>query len=174
MSAGGELLALFSKKERENTRPGSITPAQPAREERSPAPSSGRGKPEAGAVTTIGPALRIKGEMTGDEDVTVEGRVEGILSLAASLLVAKTGVVEADIRARTVTVHGRIVGNVHGEQRVEILQSGQLEGNIKSPKISIHEGAHFKGNVDMNVGAADDGAAGSAEIRTSESSRPKP
>jgi cytoskeletal protein CcmA (bactofilin family) len=115
-------------------------------------------------VTTVGPTLRIKGELAGDEDVTVEGRVDGIVNLTKLLTVSKTGVVEADTRAQTVIIHGRVLGNVIAEQRVEILQSGRLEGNIKSPKISIHEGAHFKGNVDMSgsapsAGGAEEGSA---------------
>ena len=95
----------------------------------------------------------MKGELSGDEDVTVEGRVEGMVSLNRGLTIGKTGVLEADVRALNVIVHGRVVGNIIAEGRVEIHPTGKLEGNIKSPKISIHEGAQFRGNVDMSGGA---------------------
>ena len=149
-------MAIFGKKEKESSPEPAHAPVPGDRREESarlevapPAPV----RREVATGTTIGPTIRIKGEIIGDEDVTIEGRVEGILNLNRGLIVGKTGVVEADVRALNVIVHGRVVGNIIAEQKVEIYPSGRLEGNIKSPKISIHEGAHFKGNVDMSGGS---------------------
>ena len=113
-------------------------------------------------ATSIDASITVKGEILGDEDVTVDGRVEGIVNLTRDLVVGKSGVVEADVRAAAVVIHGRVTGNIAAEQKVEILSSGRLEGNIKSPKIVIAEGAHFKGNVDM-TGASPGPGAGARE-----------
>jgi cytoskeletal protein CcmA (bactofilin family) len=146
-------VAIFGKKDRDSAP--DLSPAVP--DGREPPPRADYLAPAArrdASQTTVGPSLKVKGEFVGDEDVTVEGRVEGIVSLTGGLTVGKNGVVEADVRAQSVVVHGRILGNVIAADRVEIHPSGRLEGNIKSPKISIHEGAHFKGNVDMSVTGA--------------------
>jgi cytoskeletal protein CcmA (bactofilin family) len=141
-------LALFGKKDRDEL------PAMPDfRPEPRPSEAQPARRDGAQAATAIGPTVKVKGEVRGDEDVVVEGRIEGMIALSRTLQVGKTGVVEADIRAAAVLVHGRLIGNVIAEQKVEIFPTGRLEGNIRSPKISIHEGAHFKGNVDMSVQA---------------------
>lgn len=145
---GSGTLALFGKKDRDSE-PIAPPPPPPVAAPIDPTRVVRR---DSQPTTTVGPTLRVKGEFTGDEDVSVEGRVEGLISLTRHLVVGKTGVVEADVRALSVVVHGRVHGNVIAEQMVEIQPSGRLEGNIKCPKISIREGAHFKGNVDMSGG----------------------
>lgn len=102
----------------------------------------------------IGPQVRIQGELSGEEDVVIEGRVEGKISITKSLRVGQNAQVNAEIRAHTVVIAGRVVGNVTAVERIEILPSGSLEGNIRSPKIAIAEGAQFKGSVDMSGGKA--------------------
>jgi cytoskeletal protein CcmA (bactofilin family) len=104
-----------------------------------------------GAGTEIGQNVRLNGEVEGDEDMVVNGRLEGLLNLKKNLVVGKTGVVVAEIHAASVTIHGEVNGNIVAVKKVEIAENGKLEGNIKSPKIQIHEGAHFKGNVDMST-----------------------
>jgi cytoskeletal protein CcmA (bactofilin family) len=100
----------------------------------------------------IGPQVKIQGELSGEEDVVVEGRVEGKISITKSLRIGQNAQVNAEIRAHTVVIAGRVVGNVTAVERIEILPSGSLEGNIRSPKIAIAEGAQFKGSVDMSGG----------------------
>lgn len=107
----------------------------------------------------IGPNIRIQGEVSGDEDLVIEGKVEGKVSIAKNVKVGNSAHVNAEIRAKTVTIAGRVVGNVTAVDRVEILPSGQLEGNIRAPKIAIAEGAQFKGSVDMSGRAAGPGDA---------------
>jgi cytoskeletal protein CcmA (bactofilin family) len=104
-----------------------------------------------GTGTEIGPNVKLSGEVEGDEDMVVNGRLEGLLNLKKNLVVGKTGVVVAEIHAASVTIHGEVNGNIVAMKKVEIAENGKLEGNIKSPKIQIHEGAHFKGNVDMST-----------------------
>lgn len=111
----------------------------------------------------IGPHVRIQGELSGDEDIVVEGRVEGKISVTKSLRIGPQAQVNAEVRAQNVVIAGRIVGNVTAMERVELLPSGSLEGNIRSPKIVIAEGAQFKGSVDMTAPKASAGTEGEKE-----------
>ena len=118
----------------------------------SPGPAApARGEPARG-TSVIGPHLRFQGELLGDEDVVVEGRVEGRVLVARELRVAPSGTVVADVQAGTVLVAGQVVGNVTATERVEILPTGSIEGNIRAPRVAVGEGARFKGSVDMSAG----------------------
>lgn len=97
----------------------------------------------------IGNQIKITGELSGDEDVEISGRVEGKVNLKRNLTIAASGNVEAEIHAKNVVIAGRVKGDVSADEKVEIVASGALEGNIRAPKIVISEGAHFRGNVDM-------------------------
>ena len=113
--------------------------------------SAGRSEPARGP-SVIGPHIRVQGELLGDEDVLVEGRVEGKVLLAREFRVAPGGVVVAEVHAGTVVIAGHVVGDVSATERVEILPSGSLEGNIRAPKVAVGDGARFKGSVDMSAG----------------------
>lgn len=138
---------------------GSKTPAKPddvppshshetPRPAAAPAPAGHRAPAEV-KTAVIGPNIRIQGELSGDEDLVVEGRVEGKISVTKGLRIGPQAQVNAEVKAHHVTIAGRIVGNVTAADKVEILPSGILEGNIRAPKIAIAEGAQFKGSVDM-------------------------
>ena len=103
-----------------------------------------------GVPCVIGAKTIIKGELTGDEDVVVEGTVEGEIRVAKAVLVAASGLVKASVSAQSIVVSGEIVGDCQASQRVEIQATGRLTGNIRAPKIVIAEGAVFKGNSDMS------------------------
>jgi cytoskeletal protein CcmA (bactofilin family) len=94
--------------------------------------------------------VKVVGEISGDEDIEVLGRVEGSILLKKDLVISGAGSVDAKIHAKNVTIAGKVKGDVTADERVELLASGSLEGNIKAPKIVISEGAHFRGNVDMS------------------------
>ena len=98
----------------------------------------------------IGSQVKVVGEISGDEDIEVIGRVEGTILLKKDLVIASAGTVDAKIHAKNVTIAGKVKGDVTADERVELLASGSLEGNIRAPKIVISEGAHFRGNVDMS------------------------
>lgn len=95
--------------------------------------------------------IKIKGEIYGNDDLIIEGSVEGKIEVKSHITVQSTGNVLAEIYAKKVSISGKVLGNIFAEESVEIQPSGFLEGNIKSPKIIILEGAHFKGNVDMSL-----------------------
>jgi cytoskeletal protein CcmA (bactofilin family) len=98
----------------------------------------------------IGSKTVVKGEITGDEDVIVEGQVEGEIRISRDLRVGVGGLVKATVDAQSVIVSGEVVGDCSAAQRVEIQASGRLTGNIRAPRIVIAEGALFKGNSDMS------------------------
>jgi len=102
-----------------------------------------------GRSTYIGPGVKIKGEISAEVEVFVDGEVQGRMELRDSLIVGSKGVVDGDIVARSVQVGGKVVGNVRGTDRFELLQSGRIEGDVVSPRVVIAEGAFFKGNVEM-------------------------
>ncbi|MGM0556212.1 MAG: bactofilin family protein [Myxococcota bacterium] len=100
---------------------------------------------------TIGPNIKVNGRMTGTGDVSVEGAVEGEISLDDNLSVADGGRVVADVEAQTVTVEGHLEGDVVAREIVNLIAGSTVTGNIRAPRINIEEGARFKGNIDMDV-----------------------
>ena len=106
---------------------------------------------------TIGPNININGRLTGTGDVSVEGSVEGEISLEDNLEVAQDGRVVADVEAQTVTVVGHLEGDVVARDIVHLMAGSTVTGNISSPRINIEEGARFKGNIDMDVDIPDAG-----------------
>ena len=106
-------------------------------------------------VVNIGPSIQIKGELQGDEDLTIDGRVEGKIDLREhNLTIGPNGRIRADLYAKTIVIAGEVSGNAFAAERVEIAPSGKLVGDITAPRITIADGAHFKGSVDMERGAA--------------------
>ena len=98
----------------------------------------------------IGPSIQIKGELQGDEDLTIDGRVEGKIELRDhNLTIGPNGKIKADLHANTIVIAGDVQGNAYAKERVEIAPTGRLNGDIASPRITIADGAHFKGSVDM-------------------------
>lgn len=120
-------------------------PAGPA-----PPPSPGAAVPRATSACVIGAKTKIKGELAGDEDVIVEGQVEGEVRLTKDLRVAQSGLVKATIQAQSVIISGEVVGDCNANARVEVQATGRLTGNIRAPRIVIAEGAMFRGNSDMS------------------------
>ena len=101
-------------------------------------------------MATIGKSITIKGDLTGDEDLLVEGNVEGKIDLPNNeLTIGPNGKVRADVHGKSVIVVGHVAGNVSGTERVEIQASGVIDGDVRAPKLLIQEGAVLNGAVDM-------------------------
>jgi cytoskeletal protein CcmA (bactofilin family) len=98
----------------------------------------------------IGAKTTFKGEISGDEDILVDGTVEGEIRITRDLRVGQAGVVKASVAAQSLIVSGEVVGDCEAMTRVEIQSTGKLTGNIRAPKIVIAEGAMFRGNSDMS------------------------
>ena|SRR6516162_2568523 len=99
--------------------------------------------------TVIGPSILISGKLTGDEDLTVRGRVEGELTLTKTLIVEPSGVVKANVTVKNAVVSGVVVGNIQASESVELTQEGRMVGDIRAPRVIIVDGASFRGRVDM-------------------------
>jgi cytoskeletal protein CcmA (bactofilin family) len=99
--------------------------------------------------TVIGPSILINGKLSGDEDLTVRGRVEGELSLSKTLIVETSGIVKANVAVRNAIVSGVVVGNITATESVELTRDGRMVGDINSPRVIIVDGASFRGRVDM-------------------------
>ncbi len=101
----------------------------------------------------IGPGIHIKGDVTGDEDLIIKGRVDGTIDLSANeVTVSESGKVKADIKAKTVVISGEVTGDVSGGETVIISKSGNVRGNIIAPRMTLEDGAVFKGSIDMDPG----------------------
>jgi len=129
-----------------NPRPAAPASGPPAAPPQA-APAQSRGT----ILCVIGSKTHVKGEISGDEDVVVEGIIEGHVRITRDLRVSAGGSVRATVEAQSVIVSGEVVGDCTATQRVEIQATGRLTGNIKAPRIVIAEGALFKGTSDMSA-----------------------
>lgn len=124
-------------------------------EETSAAKPTASGKPESASsatrgISVIGPTLVFKGELSADEDLIIEGRIEGTIAhQQKNLTVGKQGRVKANIHASRVTIEGTVDGDVHGDDLVLLTQTARVTGNIFAPRIKIDDGATFNGKVQM-------------------------
>jgi cytoskeletal protein CcmA (bactofilin family) len=99
--------------------------------------------------TVVGPSILINGRLTGDEDLTVRGRVEGEITLSHTLIVEPSGVVKANVAVKNAIVSGVVVGNINATESVELTREGRMVGDIRAPRVIIVDGASFRGRVDM-------------------------
>ena len=132
---------------------GKVWNRQKSEPDRGPAPQ------EAGPATrestmeklvNIGQSIQIKGELTGNEDLTIEGKVEGKIVLKDhNLTIGANGKITAEIQAKTVMVICEIVGNITADDKVEVAATGSMKGDIVAPRVVLADGARFKGSIDM-------------------------
>jgi cytoskeletal protein CcmA (bactofilin family) len=98
---------------------------------------------------TIGKAITIQGNVSGSEDLVVEGRIEGAISLSNHLTVERAGVVEADVDVEDLTVNGAVRGEIRAARSVTINADARVVGNVAAPRVVIEDGALFKGRIEM-------------------------
>jgi cytoskeletal protein CcmA (bactofilin family) len=130
---------------------GASSPVTSAPAPRSPDPVRSSEPLRGGSdVATIGKSVVVKGELSGSEDLIVDGEVEGNISLRGqTCTIGPNGRVKANIEARNVIVHGRVNGDIHASERVELRKTASLAGDISTARISIDDGAFFKGGIDI-------------------------
>jgi cytoskeletal protein CcmA (bactofilin family) len=115
------------------------------------AASSRPSAPSARNVACLGASLEIKGKISGEEDLQVDGKVEGPVSLQGQrLTVGRTGTLSSEVIAREVVVYGKLTGNLRASDRVEIKKDGSVIGDITTARISIEDGAYFKGRIEID------------------------
>ena len=102
-----------------------------------------------GQSSLIGKTLLVKGEVYSEDEILIEGKVQGKITVKNRVVVGRDGVVEAEIEARDVVIKGKVTGDVHGSQRVEIVPAGTLHGNIHAPRVVIADSGFFEGNIEM-------------------------
>jgi cytoskeletal protein CcmA (bactofilin family) len=112
-----------------------------------PAPATVVSRPANRA--TIGTSMHIKGEIRTDEELVVDGEVEGVLESQSVLTIGKNGKVKANIKAREVIIFGSVRGNIEVAEKLAIRDQGSVIGDIKTAGISIDDGAYFKGSIDI-------------------------
>jgi cytoskeletal protein CcmA (bactofilin family) len=118
---------------------------------RSAAPGAGRRD-----AAIIGPSIQLDGDLRGQEDLLIEGEVNGTIQLRNnSLTVGSQGKVKADVYAKEINVEGLVEGDLFGSERVSVRKSAQVKGNITSPHVSLEEGARFKGSIEMDSAAVE-------------------
>lgn len=107
-------------------------------------------------AAVIGPSIHIDGDLRGEEDLIIEGEVNGTVMLRNnSLTIGPQGKVSADVYAHSIYVEGYMEGDLYGSERVCIRKSAQVRGNITSPRVSLDDGARFKGTIEMDPQAVE-------------------
>lgn len=101
-------------------------------------------------VSVLGKTLVFKGELSADEDIILQGRVEGSIHHTQSVTIGVDGVVVGDTHARSIVVEGTVEGDLRGVVSVLIAATATVRGNISAPRVGIMEGANFNGSVDMS------------------------
>jgi cytoskeletal protein CcmA (bactofilin family) len=112
------------------------------------------------ASARLGPSLHVKGEISGNEDLLIEGSIEGLVQLdERKLTVGASAKVTADIIAREVVVYGTVKGNLRAKDRIEIKKDGSVNGDLTTARIMIEDGAYFKGSIEIDKTAEKDSGA---------------
>ena len=108
--------------------------------------------------SVIGPSLIVQGDVTGEEDLIVHGRIEGSITLKKNLVtIGRDGQVNATVSAQSVKVEGTVEGELRGREQVIVARTGSVNGNIVTPRVTLEDGCRFKGSIDMEGADADGG-----------------
>ena len=123
-------------------------------------------------VARLGASLHVKGEISGNEDLAIDGSVEGLVHLEdRKLTVGASARLTADIIAREVVVYGNVKGNLRARDRIEIKKDGSVVGDLTTARIMIEDGAYFKGSIEIDkAGEGDDDKSSRSRSSSSTSS----
>ncbi len=109
------------------------------------------------AATPIGPSMHIDGDVRGNEDLVVHGRVHGSIDIGEGrLIVTRDGRIDADVRARIINVEGHVVGDLHATEQIIVRKSGRVRGNATAPRVALDFGCEFSGAIDCGAHKSDD------------------
>jgi cytoskeletal protein CcmA (bactofilin family) len=161
---------MWNRKQDEVAPPVRETPAPPppvreaAREVRPSEPQ--RESALRGGIATVGKNLVVKGNVSGGEDLYVDGELEGSVELKDNnITIGPNGRVSANLHARDIVVLGRLKGNVRAVERLEIRKTGSLIGDIITARVVIEDGAYFKGSIDIQKGTAASAPAAAPSVQ---------
>ena len=126
-----------------STTPRASTPSKPGTNPK-------RSESRSGTPATIGQSVQINGELTGQEDLIIDGTIEGkVIVKGHNLTIGANGHIKAAVKAKSVEVSGEVSGNITADDKVEISPSGSVLGNIIAPRVALADGCRFKGSIDM-------------------------
>lgn len=145
-------MSLFGKPREESTpeAPQASSAAAPPRPPAQPARAAERSPRQGEEMANIGKSISIKGDLSGNEDLVIEGKVEGKVELPNNqLTIGANGLAKAEINAKSVVVIGKVAGNVRGTERIEIQATGIVDGDVAAPRLVVAEGAVLNGSIQM-------------------------
>ena len=149
-----------------------VRPPQPSGSGPAPAvPESGSPRTEPSRQTerdkvNIGKSVVIKGELSGSEDLTIEGQVEGKIELRQNVLtIGPNAKIKAQVFAKAIVIQGEVHGNVTATEKVDIRDAGSVDGDVSAPRVAIADGAHFRGSIDMQRQGAPKPVEKPAEVK---------
>jgi cytoskeletal protein CcmA (bactofilin family) len=133
-----------------NSRPESDKPAAaPPVPVAPPRPAARVEEPPRNTSALIGRSITVKGDIVSEEDLTIDGRVEGTIAIGAhNLTIGAGALVQAELKADTVIISGAVKGNVSARNKIEIRETGSVQGDISAPIVAVREGAEVKGRID--------------------------
>ncbi len=135
---------MFKKDQNDHT-PSTTAPETSAAAGRRQAP------PHSGASAVIGGSITVNGDVTGDEDLTILGRVQGTVNLAQhNVTIGPSGRVKADVRGKMVIVEGEVDGDLKASEQIILRRTAKVEGSISAPRVALEDGAVFRGAIDMD------------------------
>lgn len=110
------------------------------------------GRAKALPTAVIGPKIMFKGELTGEEDLLILGRVEGSIDLKGNhLTIGSQGVIKANVAAKTITVEGNVEGDIIATEHIAVKSASRVKGNLKAERVTLEDGAKFRGSIDMDM-----------------------
>jgi cytoskeletal protein CcmA (bactofilin family) len=138
-------------------------PRIPGAEPRSPAPRAAEparppdaksAEAAASRASVLGPTLKFRGELSAQEDLIVQGGVEGSITHTQSLTIGTDGTMKGDIRARVIVIDGKVEGDMYATESVNIRATAKVKGNVFAPRVGISDGAFFQGQIEMQPSGA--------------------
>ena len=117
-----------------------------------------------GERSIIGSSILFQGEMSGDEDLVIQGRIEGSIALKKNLVtIGEDGRVNATVDAKSIKVDGTVQGELRGAEQIVVTRTGNVNGNLVAPRVTLEDGCRFRGSIDME-GADADGTGKAAGV----------
>jgi len=111
-------------------------------------------KPEMPRASVLGPTLKFRGELSAQEDLVVQGSVDGSITHTQSLTIGTDGSMKGDIRARVILIDGKVDGDLYATESVNIRATAKVKGNVFAPRVAISDGAFFQGQIEMQPSGA--------------------
>lgn len=149
---------MFEKQRNDKTVPASSSASKPVTE----TPAQESSPPNVRRSALIGSSIKITGDVVGDENLIIDGSVEGSVNLSSNeLVIGQSGRINANMTANMIRVDGEVKGDINGNEKVIVSKTGRVQGNIVAPRVTLEDGAKFKGSIDMDPGGI-------------ETSKPKP